>query len=74
MIVGALYVVEFRMPKPTNKELAALVVLVGVALSVIVVYSRYAVRVGREDAGASELVTESWLEDMPETESMGGIS
>lgn len=74
LIVGALFVVDFQMPKPTNKELAALVVMVTVALSIIVVHSRYAVRVGREDAGASELVTESWLDDVPGPESMGGIS
>ena len=65
LIVGCLYVADFQLRKPTNRELAALVAMVAVALSVIVVYSRYAVRVGREDAGASELVTEAWLDEVP---------
>lgn len=65
LIVGILFVADFQLRKPTNKELAALVAMVTVALSIIVVHSRYAVRVGREDAGASELVTESWLDDVP---------
>lgn len=72
LVVGGLFVADFRLRKPTNKELAALVAMVFIALSIIVVHSRYAVRVGREDAGASELVTESWLEDVPWTEEGGG--
>lgn len=72
LIVGSLFVVDFQLRKPTNKELAALIAMVAVALSIIVVYSRYAVRVGREDAGASELVTESWLDEVPWTEAEGG--
>ena len=63
LIVGGLFVADFQLRKPTNKELAVLVAMVAVALSIIVVHSHYAVRVGREDAGASELVTESWLEE-----------
>lgn len=65
VVVGMLFITDFRLRKPTNRELAVLVGMVAVALSVVVVYSRYAVRVGREDAGASELVTESWLDDIP---------
>lgn len=65
LIVGGLFVADFQLRKPTNKELAALVAMVTVALSIIVVHSRYAVRVGREDADASELVTESWLDKVP---------
>lgn len=72
LIVGGLFVADFQLRKPTNKELAALVAMVAVALSIIVVHSRYAVRVGREDAGASELVTESWLDEPPWAEA-GGV-
>lgn len=72
LIVGGLFVADFQLRKPTNKELAALVAMVAVALSIIVVHSRYAVRVGREDAGASELVTESWLDEVPWAEA-GGV-
>lgn len=71
LIVGGLFVADFQLRKPTNKELAALVAMVAVALSIIVVHSRYAVRVGREDAGASELVTESWLDEVPWAEAGG---
>lgn len=71
LIVGGLFVADFRLRKPTNRELALLVAMVAVAVSTIVVYSRYAVRVGREDAGASELVTESWLDEVPWGEEEG---
>lgn len=72
LIAGGLFVADFRLRKLTNKELAVLIAMVSVALSIIVVYSRYAVRVGREDAGASELVTESWLEEVPWADEEGG--
>ena len=72
LIVGGLFVADFQLRKPTNKELTALVAMVAVALSIIVVHSRYAVRVGREDAGAFELVTESWLDEVPWAE-VGGV-
>lgn len=65
VLVGILFVVDFKLRKPTNKELAALVAMVALAVSITVIHSRYAVLVGREDAGASELVTESWLDDAP---------
>lgn len=64
LTVGLLFVVDFKMRKPTSRELGVLIGMVAVAVSVVVIRSRYAVQVGREDAGASELVTESWLEDM----------
>ena len=66
--VGSLFVADFQMRKPTNKELTGLVLMVAVALSLIVTYSRYAVRVGRDDTGDSELVTESWLDELPGAE------
>lgn len=68
IIVGGLFVVDFKLRKPTNRELAALVAMVTIAVSIIVVHSRYAVRVGMEDAGFSGLVTESWLDEVPWTE------
>ena len=41
LCVGILFIVDFEVKKPTNKELAMLVAVVGIAVAVIIIFTRF---------------------------------
>jgi CDP-diacylglycerol--serine O-phosphatidyltransferase len=43
-IVGTLFILKFRLRKPSNKELTLLVIIVALAVSVILLYSDYRIK------------------------------
>lgn len=63
LIVGTLFIVNFKLKKPSNKQLAVLVTIVAIAVIVILLFSRY--RVIQKPVNEMPLLQklqEKWLE------------
>lgn len=63
LIVGTLFIVNFKLKKPTNKLLAILVTVVGIAVIVILLFSRYhIIRKPEMENPLLQELQEKWLE------------
>lgn len=63
LIVGTLFIVNFKLKKPSNKQLAVLVTIVAIAVIVILLFSRY--RIIQKPVNEMPLLQklqEKWLE------------